>query len=28
VDTDNGKVVNVEPTAPRNYWGQMPMPVF
>jgi hypothetical protein len=28
VDTTNGKVLNVEPTAPRNYWGQMPMPVF
>lgn len=28
VDTANGKVLNVEPTAPRNYWGQMPMPVF
>jgi protein-S-isoprenylcysteine O-methyltransferase Ste14 len=28
VDTANGNVQNVEPTAPRNYWGQMPMPVF
>jgi hypothetical protein len=28
VDTTNGKVLNVKPTAPRNYWGQMPMPVF
>jgi len=28
VDAANGKVLNVEPTAPRNYWGQMPMPVF
>ena len=28
VDTANGKVLNVDPTAPRNYWGQMPMPVF
>jgi hypothetical protein len=28
VDTAKGKVLNVEPTAPRNYWGQMPMPVF
>jgi protein-S-isoprenylcysteine O-methyltransferase Ste14 len=27
-DTANGKVLNVEPTAPRNSWGQMPMPVF
>lgn len=28
VDSANGKVLNVEPTAPRNYWGQMPMPAF
>jgi protein-S-isoprenylcysteine O-methyltransferase Ste14 len=28
VDTANGKVLNVEHTAPRNYWGQMPMPAF
>ena len=28
VDTADGKVLNVESTAPRNYWGQMPMPVF
>jgi len=28
VDTKNGSVLNVEHTAPRNYWGQMPMPVF
>jgi hypothetical protein len=28
VDIANGKVLNVEPTTPRNYWGQMPMPVF
>ncbi len=28
VDAANGKVLNVEATAPRNYWGQMPMPVF
>jgi hypothetical protein len=28
VDTANGKVLNFESTAPRNYWGQMPMPVF
>jgi protein-S-isoprenylcysteine O-methyltransferase Ste14 len=28
VDTANGKVLKVELTAPRNYWGQMPMPVF
>ena len=28
VESENGKVLNVEHTAPRNYWGQMPMPVF
>ncbi len=28
VETENGKVLNVEHTAPRNYWGQMPMPMF
>ena len=28
VDTQNNAVLNVEHTAPRNYWGQMPMPVF
>lgn len=28
VDTAGGKVINFEHTAPRNYWGQMPMPVF
>jgi protein-S-isoprenylcysteine O-methyltransferase Ste14 len=28
MDPTNGKVLKVEPTAPRNYWGQMPMPVF
>jgi hypothetical protein len=28
VDTKNRRVLNVEHTAPRNYWGQMPMPVF
>jgi protein-S-isoprenylcysteine O-methyltransferase Ste14 len=28
MDTANGKVLNIEHTAPRNYWGQMPMPVF
>jgi len=28
VDTENGKVLQFERTAPRNYWGQMPMPVF
>ncbi|MGD2187575.1 MAG: methyltransferase [Desulfobacterales bacterium] len=28
VNTANGKVLNVEPTARRNYWGQVPMPVF
>jgi protein-S-isoprenylcysteine O-methyltransferase Ste14 len=28
IDTASGKVLNFEHTAPRNYWGQMPMPVF
>jgi hypothetical protein len=28
VDTKNSKVLNVDKTAPRNYWGQMPMPAF
>jgi protein-S-isoprenylcysteine O-methyltransferase Ste14 len=28
VDTKNSEVLNFEHTAPRNYWGQMPMPVF
>ena len=28
VDIQNGEVLNIERTAPRNYWGQMPMPVF
>jgi protein-S-isoprenylcysteine O-methyltransferase Ste14 len=28
VDSKNSEVLNVEHTAPRNYWGQMPMPVF
>ena len=28
VEPENGKVLNVEQTAPRNYWGQMPMPLF
>jgi len=28
VASENGKVLNVKYTAPRNYWGQMPMPVF
>jgi protein-S-isoprenylcysteine O-methyltransferase Ste14 len=28
VDTNNSEVLNFEHTAPRNYWGQMPMPVF
>jgi protein-S-isoprenylcysteine O-methyltransferase Ste14 len=28
VDTKNNAVLNVEHTALRNYWGQMPMPVF
>ena len=28
VDTGNGQVQNIDQTAPRNYWGQMPMPTF
>jgi protein-S-isoprenylcysteine O-methyltransferase Ste14 len=28
VDSANGRVQDFERTAPRNYWGQMPMPVF
>jgi hypothetical protein len=28
VDTKSQRVLHVERTAPRNYWGQMPMPVF
>ena len=28
VDTIKGVVLNIEHTAPRNYWGQMPMPVY
>jgi protein-S-isoprenylcysteine O-methyltransferase Ste14 len=28
IDGASGKVLNFEHTAPRNYWGQMPMPVF
>jgi len=28
VDSESGRVLNVKYTAPRNYWGQMPMPVF
>ena len=28
VDTKNSQVLNVDKTAPRNYWGQMPMPAF
>ncbi len=28
VDTGNSQVQNVDQTAPRNYWGQMPMPAF
>ena len=26
--SESGEVLNVKYTAPRNYWGQMPMPVF
>ena len=28
VAAESGAVLNVKYTAPRNYWGQMPMPVF
>ena len=28
VASESGEVLNVKYTAPRNYWGQMPMPVF
>jgi len=28
VDTRNSRVLNVDQTTPRNYWGQMPMPSF
>ena len=28
VDTKNSQVLNVDQTAPQNYWGQMPMPAF
>jgi hypothetical protein len=28
VDAKNAGVMKVEHTAPQNYWGQMPMPVF
>jgi hypothetical protein len=28
IDTRKSQVLNVDQTAPRNYWGQMPMPVF
>lgn len=28
VDARMSRVLNVEKTAPRNYWGQMPMPAF
>ena len=28
VDTKNSQVLNIDKTAPRNYWGQMPMPAF
>ena len=28
VDTRKSQVLNVNQTAPRNYWGQMPMPAF
>jgi uncharacterized membrane protein len=28
VDTHKSQVLNVDQTAPRNYWGQMPMPAF
>ena len=28
IDTRKSQVLNVDQTVPRNYWGQMPMPVF
>ena len=28
VDTRTRQVLNIDKTAPRNYWGSMPMPVF
>ena len=28
VDTHKSQVLNVDKTAPRNYWGQVPMPAF
>jgi protein-S-isoprenylcysteine O-methyltransferase Ste14 len=28
VASESGEVLNVKYTVPRNYWGQMPMPVF
>jgi protein-S-isoprenylcysteine O-methyltransferase Ste14 len=28
VDPGTGRVLSVDKTAPRNYWGQMPMPAF
>jgi protein-S-isoprenylcysteine O-methyltransferase Ste14 len=28
VDPRNSQVLNVDKTAPQNYWGQMPMPAF
>jgi protein-S-isoprenylcysteine O-methyltransferase Ste14 len=28
VDVRKSQVLNVDKTAPRNYWGQMPMPAF
>ena len=28
VEIKNGLVLNIERTAPQNYWGQMPMPLF
>ena len=28
IDTRKGRLLIVDKTAPRNYWGQMPMPAF
>ena len=28
INPENESVLNIEHTAPRNYWGQMPMPAF
>jgi hypothetical protein len=28
IDTGKSQVLNIDQTAPQNYWGQMPMPAF